>query len=310
MHPDDQELALAPAAQAGALGFHLDARRRDLLNRTLMPDGSTDDELELFAMVCERTGLDPFARQIYPMRNKATGKLTFQASIDGFRLVTQRTGRYEGQTPYEWCGRDRVWREVWLPEDGDPVAARVGVHMRGYREPLYAVAHWHEYAQTTNNGDAAGRWRTGGAQMLAKCAEALAHRRAAPQELAGVYSEEEASVIDVTPPAGSRQTAARPPQRAQGGGNRRSASNPAPARPKGDGRDFTAFWRVAKAAGYSREEVIRDICNGTDPGALEREEFDLLIERFREEASDGVPVEGGAQAGTVIEGEAREVTPE
>lgn len=289
--------AVSTSSQALA-GFHLDERRRDLLRRTLMPDGSTDDELELFAMVCERTGLDPFARQIYPMRNKQTGKLTFQASIDGFRLVTLRSGRFEGQTPYEWCGPDRVWREVWLPSDGDPVAARVGIYMGGFREPLYAVAHWHEYAQMNDAGVAFGRWRTGGSQMLAKCAEALAHRRAAPQELAGIYTEEEAAIIDVTPPGNSPPRRSQAPQAAR---NRPRGSSGTPARSRGDGRDFTGFWAAAKAAGYSRDEVLTE-CAG-DPAALARDDFDLMLARFREEASDGQP-----EPAEVIDGEAREVT--
>jgi hypothetical protein len=57
---------------------------------------ATDTELKLFLYQCKRTGLDPFSRQIYFL--KMGGKASIQASIDGLRLVAERSQKYQGQT--------------------------------------------------------------------------------------------------------------------------------------------------------------------------------------------------------------------
>lgn len=185
--------------------FNLDEERLDLLKRTICK-GATTEELELFAAVCNRTGLDPFARQIYAVRrwDSRLGRevLQTQVSIDGFRLVAQRSGEYAGQTPVQWCGEDGQWRDIWLASV-PPTAARVGVYRRGFAEPCYAIALWSEYAQYKNNGSLSGLWARMPSLMLAKCAEALALRKAFPAELSGLYSEEELSQADSedAPPA-------------------------------------------------------------------------------------------------------------
>ena len=175
----------------------------ELVKRTIAKD-ATDDELALFIQQCNRTGLDPFAKQIYAIKrwDKAANRevMAVQVGIDGFRLIAQRTGEYAGQTPAEWCGADGVWRDVWL-SDEPPLAARVGVLRRGFAAPLYGVATLAEYRQTTREGALTKFWRQLGPTMLAKCAESQSLRRAFPLELSGLYTPEESASMHEDRPA-------------------------------------------------------------------------------------------------------------
>ena len=163
---------------------------------------ASQGDLKVFFHQSQRTGLDPFARQIY-MINRG-GKFTIQTSIDGFRIVAQRSGNYGGQTPAEWCGEDGVWKDVWLDKT-PPRAARIGVYYKDTPNPTYAVAKWDSYAQ-----DKSPIWAKMPDLMLAKCAEALALRKAFPNDLSGLYTNDEMNQSDEPKSAPSKESAVSP----------------------------------------------------------------------------------------------------
>tara|TARA_R110002126_G_scaffold21843_2_gene78608 strand:+ start:1318 stop:2055 length:738 start_codon:yes stop_codon:yes gene_type:complete len=151
-----------------------------LISTTIAPGCSTD-ELRLFAYACQRTGLDPFSKQIYAI--KRGGKMTIQAGIDGLRSIAERTGQLDGSETH-WCGEDGVWTDVWLSSK-PPAAAKTILHRKGASHPFVGVARFADY----NAGQ--GLWSKMPAAMIAKCSEALALRKAFPADLSGVYSTDE-----------------------------------------------------------------------------------------------------------------------
>ena len=166
----------------------LDDRAQLATLRHTLCEGANDSQFAVFVTVCKHRSLDPWAKQVHCIIRG--GKMTIQTAIDGFRVIAERSGKYQGQTPPQWCGPDGKWCEVWLSTQ-PPAAARIGVFRAGWKEPCWGIARFASYSQGND------MWRKMGDNQLAKCAEALALRKAFPEDLSGIYTDDEMAQADV-----------------------------------------------------------------------------------------------------------------
>jgi phage recombination protein Bet len=272
---------------------------------------ATLGDMAVFFHQCKRTGLDPFARQIYMLaRTQRDGdrwvtKQTIQTGIDGYRLIARRAADAARESlEYEdnlWCGPDGQWVDVWL-SDKPPAAAKAVVLRNGHRFP--AVAKWTEYVQTKKDGSPTAMWTRMAANQLAKCAEAAALRKAFPQDLSGIYTDDETGPVEqhttVTvegPRTGTERMRAIVTPKTEGAAEAAesapTADDPAPSDPwAGDEPPMTDRQRKRIFAqfadmGVTDEQLQRDYMSNvlgrtvTSRGELTMVEADLVAEAQR-----------------------------
>lgn len=224
--------------------------------------GADDGDLQVFFHVVRKTGLDPFAKQVYMIyRNdpmSETGrKATIQTGIDGFRLVAQRAARRDkvayGYEDTLYRNHSGEWVESWDDPDLNPVAVKVTVLRGKMRFP--AIAHWREYVQTYK-GKPNRMWTQMPAGQLAKCAEALALRKAFPLDLSGIYEPTElAAGVDVAAPDTPNPDALPVAEAAQELYERAVLN-------AGDGAALASVWADGRAANLLDEPIIHEGTEG------------------------------------------------
>lgn len=192
-------------------------------------------QFDQFLTTSAQLQLDPLKKQIVPILFKTKTKnehgkdewfkqMTIIVTIDGLRSIAARSGEYR---PDEQAARFTVDESAKDPNNNPLglVSATVTVYRysHGAWHPITGEAYWEEYAPVRDEwaeGDDGKRRPTGKAVldksggwgrmprvMLAKCAEAIALRKGWPEDLSGIYGEEEmdrakvidAEFVDLTP---------------------------------------------------------------------------------------------------------------
>jgi len=140
----------------------------------------SDIDLKVFLHICRKTNLCPIRRQIYAIPRG--NKMTVQTSIDGFRLIAERTGCYApGRTS-----------QFHYDDKGNLLAATA------YVKKL-AGGVWHEVGEQALLCEYLGQtpfWKKMPSVMLSKVAEMRALRRAFPDALSGLLGDEEMDQAD------------------------------------------------------------------------------------------------------------------
>lgn len=159
------------------------AEQRQMIRDVCAP-GASESEFAVFMEVARARRLNPLLKQIYIVKrwnsDLERNVWTPQTGIDGLRVIAERTGFYNGQDEAEFEYEGKVIK-----------LARVRVWKKGIDRPFVGVAHFSEYAQTKRGGGLTSFWAEKPHIMLSKCAEALAMRKAFPEDLSGLYVPEE-----------------------------------------------------------------------------------------------------------------------
>ena len=154
------------------------------LIKSTIAKGATDDELQLFLYQAQKTGLDPLAKQIHFV--KRAGQMTIQTAIDGFRAIAARTGQHAGTSD----GIFEVQKGIDRPSKATVVVKKI---VQGIVSEFSATARWDEYFPGEKQGF---MWKKMPYTMLEKCAEAKALRKAFPEDLSGIYTNDEMQQAD------------------------------------------------------------------------------------------------------------------
>ena len=174
---------------------------------------ASNADLAVFMHVSQRTGLDPFSKQIYMIKRRVKedgqwiDKWTIQTGIDGFRVIRDRVAERQGVTvEYEdtiWYDHEGGQHKVWLRDD-EPAGCVVTVIKDGRRYP--GALRFSSYAaRQRDTGELTGQWKTMPDHMIEKCCEAFALRLAFPHDLGGVQLEDEMPPQEPGAPAVIRQ---------------------------------------------------------------------------------------------------------
>lgn len=145
----------------------------DLIKSTVAK-GATDNELKLFLYRCKNMGLDPLKPGQVHFVKYGNNPGSIIVGIEGFRSKAAATGKLSG-----------IKRGVIRDEKGKVVAGWCEVYRTDWQHPAREEVAFAEYTTGKN------LWASKPETMIKKVAEVAALRMAFPDDLGGVYSDDE-----------------------------------------------------------------------------------------------------------------------
>ena len=168
------------------------SEQRKMIRDTYAP-GATDSEFAVLMEIAKAKRLNPLTGQIHFVRRwtQEGDRWSCQTGIDGFRAIAADTGLYDGQDEPEFTYHETLDQRTGAVIGKRPETARVRVYRKDVSRPFVGVAHYEEYVQRKKDGSPNKMWAEKPHIMLGKVAEALALRRAFPEDLGGLNAPDE-----------------------------------------------------------------------------------------------------------------------
>jgi phage recombination protein Bet len=161
-------------------GRELNLSKEDLtLITTTIAKGATPEELRLFLARCKLMNLNPLKPGQIHFVKYGTGPGSIVVGIEGFRSLAARTGMMNGTK--RGCLKD---------DKGNLLGGWAEVYRKDWQFPARAEVSFAEY--TTGRGP----WSKMPESMIQKVAEVAALRMAFPDDLGGIYAQEEMHQAD------------------------------------------------------------------------------------------------------------------
>ena len=261
-------MTLPPAVAGPAqYTFVLNSETRELIRRTVIPNGATDDEVALFLEQCLRSGLNPLLKECFcvPRRQNAGNRdrpqwvtrHEFQPSETGMLARAERFPDFKGIQASAVYAED----EIMVDQGKGEVVHRfnpakrkgslVGAWARVVRDGKLPVLVWLDFAGYVQQTPL---WAKIPTTMIEKCARVAALRKGYPEAFGGLYVREEMPA-DEFEPAESAHPA--PP-----GGYEVPRSRPGPVK-----ASFPTLPTAPREAREREPEPAREVAREPEPVA-------------------------------------------
>ncbi len=177
----------------------------DIVRKYLVSGGGNvnDEEIRMFMALCQYRGLNPWTRDVYLIKYGSNSPAAMVVSKNVYMRRAQRQPSFRGYksgiiVQDEDGTAIKLDGTFYTPETQTLVGGWAEVYIEGWNVPLFESVRLEEYIGRKKDGEVNGQWATRPATMIQKVALVHALREAYPEELGGLYVQEEVSdVVDV-----------------------------------------------------------------------------------------------------------------